>query len=103
MSTELFDAKNISDDIHEIAGVPESLNPEIFAMTVAMLADLIIQMDSRGMSMNEQKTRMGRKKDELINELKRLKEEGIVFSGEPRQPIKKRMVKADQIQVRRMH
>jgi predicted transcriptional regulator len=103
MSTELFDAKNISDDIHEIAGVPEKENPDIFAMTVAMIADLIIQMDSYNMSMNEQRTRMGRKKDELITELKRLKEEGILFSGEPRQPIKNVRMHMDQINVKRAH
>lgn len=93
MSTELFDAKGLADDIHNAAKVPESKNEEIYTMTMQMIGQLAKEMDARGMTMNEQRTRMGRKKDELIKELISLRERGIL-KGEAEEPRKDRPVRA---------
>ncbi len=88
MSTELFDAKGIADEIHEIANVPPALNdPHFYNTTIAHLETLIKAMDEYGMTMGEQRMRVGRKKDELISELIRLRERGVAVGyGEPRRP-----------------
>lgn len=99
MSTELFDARGIADDIHNAAKVPESKNEEIYTMTMQMIGQLAKEMDARGMSMSEQRTRMGRKKDELIKELVSLRERGILKAedSEPRKERPVRVVKASQV------
>jgi hypothetical protein len=101
LSTELYDAKDIADDIHELAKVPPLLNDHIYGMTIQMIEALILGMDEAGMTMTEQRTRMGRKKDELITELVRLRDEGVLISGDPGQPIKKVRVDVGKINVRR--
>lgn len=78
MSTELFDAKNIVDEIHHIANVPEEKNDFVYTMTLAHIGSLINEMDRKGMTMAEQRQRMGAKKDELIGELIRLREQGVL-------------------------
>ena len=78
MSTELFEAKAMADEIHDAAGVPEARNPDVYTMTIDMITRVIVGMDAHGMSMAQQRTLMGRKKDELIVELKRLREQGVL-------------------------
>jgi uncharacterized protein (UPF0297 family) len=101
MSTELYDAKQLADEIHEIAKVPPDLNEHIYGMTLQMIEHLIGAMDQYGLTMNEQRTKMGRKKDELITELVRLRDEGILISGDPGQPIKRVQYDMGKINVRR--
>jgi predicted negative regulator of RcsB-dependent stress response len=101
MSTELYDAKNLADDIHDIAKVPPALNEHIYGMTLAMIEALIRAMDDANMSMAEQRIRMGKKKDELISELISLRDRRIVFSPDGVMPAANRTVSMRSIQVRR--
>jgi hypothetical protein len=100
LSTELYEAKQMADEIHETAQVPPDLNEHIYGMTIQMIEHLIGAMDWHGLSMNEQRTKMGRKKDELITELVRLRDEGVLISGDPGQPLKKVKIES-KINVRR--
>lgn len=79
MSTELYEAKDIVDQIFATAQVPPERNDEIiYNMAMQHIGSLIHEMDLRGITMNEQRVRMGRKKDELISELIRLRENGTL-------------------------
>ena len=50
MSTELFDAQGMADEIHRAAKVPEKKNEEIYTMTLQMIGQLVNEMDLRGMT-----------------------------------------------------
>lgn len=79
MSTELFEAKGLADEIHDIAEVPPELNDaHIYNLTLQHLETLIKAMDEAGLTMDEQRRRMGKKKDELISELIRLRAQGVL-------------------------
>jgi hypothetical protein len=79
MSTELYDAKDLADEIHAIAGVPPDKNDSvIYEMTLQHIATLLKAMDEAGLTMDEQRRRVGKKKDELIGELIRLREQGTL-------------------------
>ena len=78
MSTELFEAKALADEIHHASDVPEEKNNEIYNITLTHIGTLILEMDRKGLTMDEQRTRMGKKKDELIGELKNLRARGIL-------------------------
>jgi predicted transcriptional regulator len=93
--------KEVPDDIHWHANVPPELNPDLYATTKAHIESLLDEMDKRGMSANEQRIRLGRKKDELITALKELAEKGIARTGEEGQPKAKPQVIKDFVRVRR--
>jgi len=103
MSTELFDAKNLADEIHLAANVPEAKNEDIYNMTLAHLGSFVHSMDLDGMTMAEQRRRVGEKKDELIKALIKLREEGVLHGdGEEGRPrAKPRTVNAGAIRVQR--
>ena len=103
MSTELFEAKGLADEIHDAARVPQELNdPIIYNRTLEHIETLIKAMDEAGFTMNEQRSRMGKKKDELISELTRLRDSGVLRSGDERQPMSQPlMLHASQINVQR--
>lgn len=86
MSTELFEAKGLADEIHHAARVSEKHNPEIYMMTIGHIESLIKAMDDAGLTMADQRKRMGAKKDELIGELKRLRDQGVLRTGDEGQP-----------------
>lgn len=88
MSTELYDARDLADQIHDAARVPESKNEEVYAMTMQMIGTLIKAMDEAGMTMAEQRRRMGDKTSELVKELTVLRENGVLRGedDEPRKP-----------------
>lgn len=81
MSTELYDAKDMADQIFDLAGVDPEANENndyLHTMAIQQIGHLITEMDARGMTMNEQRIRMGRKKDELVSELIRLRNAGVI-------------------------
>jgi hypothetical protein len=85
--------KSVPEDIHYLAGVPPSKNPDIYQMTVAMIAAVVDHCEKAGLSRDESRALMGKKKDELISELISLRERGILIgeSDEPRKskPVRK--------------
>jgi hypothetical protein len=93
--------REVPDDIHWHAKAPPELNPELYATTKAHIESLLAEMDQRGMSANEQRIRLGRKKDELISALKELVEKGIARTGEEGQPKSKPHAIKDFVRVRR--
>lgn len=104
MSTELFEAKGLADEIHHAARIPEKLNPEIYNMTLNHIETLINAMDAAGFTMKQQRQRMGKKKDELIGELRRLRDKGVLRTGDDGQPIAKPLaMHMRKINVKREH
>jgi len=101
MSTELFDAKGIADEIHYAANVPESRNPEVYIMTVQMLGQMVGNMDKYGLTMAEQRRRISAKKDELIGELRALVAQGKLYPDpdRPHEPVKRKRGRPRKIQM----
>lgn len=79
--------KSVPDDIHDLAGVPSAKNEHLYRMTVEMISAAMDSWEKDGLSFNEQKAALGKKKDELISELISLRERGIAIGdieGAPR-------------------
>lgn len=100
MSTELYDAKDIVDDIFFQAKVPTDLEEDhYYNRSMLIIGHLVKAMDECGMTMDEQRRRVGAKKDELIRELIRLREQGVIRTGDEGQPIAKPIrVRMDAVQ-----
>jgi hypothetical protein len=84
--------KSVPQDIHDLAGVPPDKNPDIYQMTVQMIGAVVDHCEKAGLSLEESKRVMGKRKDELIRELISLRDQGVLI-GESDKPRREKPVR----------